>query len=322
MWWLPTLIILVSIGSLFWWLRRRRAQPKARLVSIVGLVTEPFTFDPPVVAAMVQRAWKCDVGDGTESGPDGFVVGGETPMTLVRCQDEMFMLNAFPSPYIENPEQAAEQIGDLRLATLFGEHRAWFSVDAFGIEPETPEEKVQAAYRRLGSLFAEFIDERCQLIFLPDCNQLFPVNEETEAALRSDDPYTALVRTLPAPLVSVNHDDPLMREAEQTARERFPEFVAAWETQAGKDFMLKAPVERGGTTEFIWINVTAMEGDRLYGTLANEPFQLAGLSLGSKVSVAVGDLNDWGYIDPKDNFVGGFTITAMQKALQRKPEPE
>jgi uncharacterized protein YegJ (DUF2314 family) len=322
MWWLLTLIILVSVGSLLWWLKRRPAEPKTRLVAIVGLVTEPFSFDPAVVAAMVKRAWDRDVGDGSSTGTDGFVAGGEGPITVVRCDDEMYMLNAFPAPYVENPEQAAESIGDLRLASLFGEHRAWFSIDAFGITPDTPEEKVQAAYRRLGPLFAEFIDERCQLIFLPDCNQLFTVNAETEAALRSDDPHAALIRTLPAPLVAVSPDDPIMQAAEATARTRYPEFAAAWESQSGHDFMVKAPVERNGITEFIWINVTTIEGERLYGTLGNEPFQLAGLSLGSKVSVNVGDLNDWGYLDPQENFVGGFTIIAMQKALDRKPDPE
>lgn len=322
MWLLPTLIILVSVGALYWWIRKQRARPQSRLVSIVGLVTEPTTFDPAVVAAMVKRAWGRDVGTGEDPGADGFVVGGEGPLTMLRCNDEMFLLNAFPAPYVENPEEAAEGIADLRLKTLFSEHRAWFSMDAFGIAPDAPEETVRAAYRQLGPLFAEFIDERCRLIFLPDCNQLFPVNDETEAALRSDDPHAALIQTLPAPLVAVSDDDPLMREAQQTAQTRFPEFVAAWEAKSGTEFMVKAPVERNGVTEFIWINVTAMEGDRLYGTLGNEPFQLAGLTLGSKVSVSATDLNDWGYLDSTEKLIGGFTMEAMQKALRRKQEDE
>jgi len=322
MWFLPTLIILVSVGSLYWWIRRRRALPQSRLVSIVGLVTESTPFDPAVVAAMVKRAWNRDLGSGEESGADGFVVGGEGPLTMLRCDDEMFLLNAFPAPYVENPEQAAEDIRDLRLKTLFAEHRAWFSVDAFGIAPDAPEETVRAAYRKLGPLFAEFIDERCRLIYLPDCNQLFPVNDETEAALRSDDPHAALIQTLPAPLVAISDDDPLMLEAQQTAQSRFPEFVAVWEAKSGSDYMIKAPVERSGVTEFIWINVTAMEGDRLYGTLGNEPFQLAGLTLGSKVSVSATDLNDWGYVDSAGKLIGGFTMEAMAKALRRKQNEE
>jgi len=322
MWLLPTLIILVSVGSLWWWIRKKRARPQSRLVSIVGLVTESFAFDPAVVAAMVKRAWDRDVGSGEEPGADGFVVGGEGPLTMVRCDEEMFLLNAFPAPYVENPEQAAEDIPDLRLKTLFGEHRAWFSVDAFNIEHDAPEETVRAAYRKLGPLFAEFIDERCRLIFLPDCNQLFPVNDETEAALRSDDPHAALIQTLPAPLVAISDNDPLMLEAQQTARRRFPEFVAMWEAKSGSDFMIKAPVDRNDVTEFIWINVTAIEGDRVYGTLGNEPFQLAGLALGSKVSVSAADLNDWGYVDSTGKLIGGFTIEAMQKALRRKEDEE
>ena len=51
-----------------------------------------------------------------------------------------------------------------------------------------------------------------------------------------------------------------------------------------------------GNTEFIWITVTGIEGDRVYGTLGNDPGNLGSLKFGSKVSVLVADLNDWCYI--------------------------
>jgi uncharacterized protein YegJ (DUF2314 family) len=82
-------------------------------------------------------------------------------------------------------------------------------------------------------------------------------------------------------------------------------------------------VTRSGNTEFIWITVTAIEGETIYGELANDPGDLGPLKLGSKVTVPVADLNDWCYVDSAGKLNGGFTIEALQKASRRrKREPE
>jgi uncharacterized protein YegJ (DUF2314 family) len=94
--------------------------------------------------------------------------------------------------------------------------------------------------------------------------------------------------------------------------------VAAYKADDGKNFAVKAPVSHAGNTEFIWIAVTALEGDRVYGTLGNEPGNLGSLKLGSKVSVPVADLNDWCYLDSQEKVAGGYTIEAVQKALRRR----
>jgi uncharacterized protein YegJ (DUF2314 family) len=102
------------------------------------------------------------------------------------------------------------------------------------------------------------------------------------------------------------------------ARQSWPKFVAAYEANAGQDFSVKAPVTNAGNTEFIWITITSLEGDRVYGELANDPADLGSLKLGSKVSVAVAELNDWCYMDAERNLVGAFTVEAVRKAAKRK----
>ena len=52
--------------------------------------------------------------------------------------------------------------------------------------------------------------------------------------------------------------------------------------------------------------------------VGNDPGDLGPLKLGSKVSVRVADLNDWCYVDPKGNLIGGFTIEVVQKASREK----
>ena len=115
------------------------------------------------------------------------------------------------------------------------------------------------------------------------------------------------------PIVEVSDDDPLMIHAVKKAREGWPRFVEVYEAQAGENFTVKAPVSYGEKTEYIWISVTAIEGENVYGQLANDPGDLGPLKLGSKVSVPVAELNDWCYIDPATKLQGGFTIEAVKR---------
>src|SRR5205823_8890142 len=137
----------------------------------------------------------------------------------------------------------------------FCQHRAWFSCDAMGVDGRTSEEEVLDWYRRLGKLFAELLDENCLVIFLPDTGFAYPVNEDTEAALRAKDPLRALRETMTLPIIKVSSDDQLMQQAVEKARQRWPQFVAAYEAKAGENFCVKAPVSHAGNTEFIWITV-------------------------------------------------------------------
>jgi uncharacterized protein YegJ (DUF2314 family) len=316
--WIAVGVIVVVIlalagGAIYWRLRKRR---ESRLISFVALLREPFSFDPAVLASIAGKTWKADLGDGTSEGADGFVAGAGVVSTIVH-DGRMFLINSFPTPYTEDVDKTAESIPDLRMRSLFQEHRAWFSCDALGVDGTTPEPEVLEYYRRMGRLFAELLDENCLLIFLPDTGHAFPINDDTEMALRSKDPIKALQETLSLPIIEVSADDPLMKQAVAKARESWPKFVAAYEAQTGENFAIKAPVTHGDNTEFIWISVTSLEGERVYGELGNDPGNLGPLKFGSKVSVAVADLNDWCYVDPQGNVVGGFTIEAVQKAAQR-----
>jgi uncharacterized protein YegJ (DUF2314 family) len=306
--------ILVLIGGFVWWRRRRRNQH--RLISFVAMTREPMEFDPAVLARIAGKVWNADLGDGSSEGEDGFVVCAGIVNTIMH-EGRMFLINCFTTPYVEDVDAVADTIPDMRIRELLREHKAWWSCDAMGVDGTTSEEDVLDWYQRLGKLFAELLDENCLLIFLPDSGLAFPINDETEDALLSEDPIAALQATLTVPVIEVSADDPLMQAAVKQAREDWPKFVAAFEASAGENFSVKAPVTHGDNTEFIWVSVTSLEGDRVYGKLGNEPANLGPLKLGSKVSVAVADLNDWVYLDRTGNLIGGFTIEAVKQASRR-----
>ncbi len=309
-------IVILSLAAAWFWWRKRRAASGHRLVSIVALLREPQELEPIYVATAARKAWNADLGDGTNEGEDGFVAGASIT-TAIRFRDRMFLVNCFPSPYVEDPEAVANDMADIRLRTLFAQHTAWISCDAMGLEPDEPEESVREWYRLLGPLLAELIDDNCLAIFLPDSNLLYAYSNEALDRLRSDDPFAALYQEAEVPVIEVAPDLKVMERAEAEARQRWPQFVEVFEQQAGSNFAVKAPITRGGNTEFIWLTVTALENDVIYGELANEPVNLPGLKLGSTVKAPVGDLNDWGYLGRAGEFVGGFTIKAVEQAVKK-----
>lgn len=312
--WIAVAAVLAGVAAWAYWRHRRRRQP--RLISLVALLREPATFDPVVIARVAGKVWRADLGDGTGEGADGFVAGVGVMNTIMHG-DRMYLVNSFSQPYVDDPAAAAESIPDLRLRQGFSEHQAWFSCDALGVDGTTSDEEVADWYQHLGKLFAELLDDNCLLIFVPDTSRGYPINEETERALRSEDPLEALQETLTVPLIVVPDDDPLMIKAVEKARQGWPEFVAAFEARSGENFSVKAPVTHSGNTEFIWLSVTAVEGNKIYGGLANDPANLGPLKLGSNVHVQVEDLNDWVYVDRQGEFQGGFTIAAVQEASRR-----
>ncbi len=311
-------IVAAAVGLAAWWYRRMRQKRDAPMISLVALLREPMTFDATVLARTAGRAWEADLGDGSAEGADGSAVCAG-PVNMIRHGERMYLINCFDRPYVDDVESAAEAIGDLRIRQPFVEHRAWFSCDVLrGGGPLPTDDELRDWYQRLGKLLAAFLDENCLLIFVPQTNCAYPIDEETEQALRSDDPLTALQENLNVPLIQVPDDDPLMKEAVAKARENWPRFVTAFEAANGKSFSAKAPISHADTTEFIWLTVTAVEGDRIYGTLANDPVDLGPLKLGSKVTVKLAELNDWCYVDSQGNMQGGFTIAAVGEALRRR----
>lgn len=313
--WVVVGAIAAVVAGVIYWRQRKRRQP--RFISFVALLSEPVTFDPAVLAAVAGKAWDADLGDGSSEGRDGMVVSVEGLTTIVH-RGQMCLLHSFPRPYVDEVDEVAETIVDLRLRELFRQHQAWFSCDALGVDGRTPLEEVREWYRRLGRLFADLIDERCLMIFLPETGAGFAMNDDTDEALRSDDPVQALQDTLSTPIVEIAPDDPRMLQAVAQARQEWPRFVAAFEQRSGEHFSVKAPVTRKDNTEFIWIEVTCLEGERIYGTLNNDPANLPGLRLGSKVSVLIDDLNDWCFVDSNEQMQGGFTMAALRDAARRR----
>ena len=68
-----------------------------------------------------------------------------------------------------------------------------------------------------------------------------------------------------------------------------------------------------GSSEHMWFTFTAWEKDRLRGTLANEPFGVSKLRLGSSVSVALDDVDDYRYTRADGTEEGGESSRILER---------
>jgi uncharacterized protein YegJ (DUF2314 family) len=305
-------------GLLGWLKSRFSRQRESRPVAFVWLLDEPRLLDAPTLQRIVERELGARIAvdppegeDGPESG--GFVVG-RPPSFMIRLGQHMLLANCLPVPYLKDPQRAAERIEELRLRQAVAGHRAWVSVDLLG---DYEGEALAEGLRIIGRLAAALADERCLALYLPHANQLLPYDADLPEQLRAPDPMAALGWAM-SPVVAVDGDAPALQAAVAEARRRWPEFVAAF--QAPKPgqahFAVKLPVTDGRNTEFIWVGVTAIEGDEIVGDLANQPVDLRFMKEGDRVRGKVADLNDWAWLEG-DQMVGGFTTQALM-APQRQ----
>lgn len=279
------------------------------LISLVLLLREPRALDHPAIIRLVRQAWGIELGESSSPG----VVLGAAPSFVIKTGGRSFLVNSFALPYFPDPEQAAQEVPELRLRKLVTEHRGWISVDLLDEQGRMAEEE---AYRWIGKLIAELAGEDCLAIYAPAIRRINVFDTQMKTTLCGERPLELFDRPGSPPVLRVSGDDPRMKQAVAEARKRWEEFIQAFEQRTGVNFSVKAPFSDQTHTEFMWLSVTAIENGVIYGKLGNEPVNVLNLAQGDAVKVGVEDVNDWMYL--RDGKVqGGFTIELMRKVQKR-----
>lgn len=313
--WIALAVVVAGVvGKLIQFLLRRRgAAENEPLISLVLLLRRPRTLDKQAVSRVADRA--VGVSRTTQLPDSAGVLPGIPPPFLVTAGGFTFGVLNVSSPYVEDVESAAEAIGDLRVRKAFGEHRAWLAVDLMGAEQDTD---LDEAYRYIGKLVAGFAGEDCLAIFAPATGRMNVLDEDLLAKLRGPDPLEAVTELTHPPVIEIADDDPRMMAAVEQARARWPEFVEAFaKRRPGDHLAVKAPLTDGKNTEFIWVEVSEIDGDVIRGKLGNEPVYTRDLRMEDAVEVKLQDVSDWAYEDA-DGFHGGFTMEVLMEAQKRR----
>jgi uncharacterized protein YegJ (DUF2314 family) len=281
------------------------------MTSLVLLLREPRYLDPAILAHAAGQAWDAEFLAGEEdSEAENFVVG-DSPMFVIKHAASMYVVHNHPRPYFDASQEVAEQLSERRRRKAILEHRSWMSVDAMLLE--ATDEARREAYGQIGRMVAQLAGDDTMAVICPESGQIVPYDAELDQVLRSGEPLEAFDTPSNPPVIEIAPDDPRMQAAVAEAREHWPEFVAAFESRKPEDrFSVKAPFRDDECVEFMWVEVTAVEGDLVLGTLGNEPVSVTGLTLGGRVRVSLAELNDWIYVR-NEQLYGGYTIKVFER---------
>lgn len=285
-----------------------------KLISIVLLLKEPRRLELETVRQAVLRAWGISLGQDQEANEWIAEVG---PSFGLKTRFGIYALHVAPQPYVDDQEETAEDMVDQRLAHIIRTHKAWYAVDLMEVGENSP--APEKAYPYIGQLLAELVDDNCLGVYCPETQRLNPNTPELLEKLRGPHPLEDLTAPAELPVISVDEEDADMKAAVAEARSKWPEFLQAYSSRQAENFAVKAPITSAGQTEFIWIEVETIEGDRISGKLGNEPANLPGFKLGSSVTVNLSELNDWIYMTG-EQMHGGFTIKVVQAAMKKLKE--
>jgi uncharacterized protein YegJ (DUF2314 family) len=290
--------------------KRERDKP---LISLVQFRRAPNNFlTDKKLADVAGRLWG-DQMPKPASEEESWLVVGQNPSFIVKAPGMTLLVNNFPRRYFDDDDSPGDTINELRLRRALEMHTAWLSVDLLSMD--NGKQLRTDAYPLLAKFFAELIDDDCLAIYTPETGRLLAYEPALAEKLRGPNPLEIFGEMNFAPVVQVADDDPRMKAAVAEARQRWPEFVAAFSARAGEHFAVKAPVTVDDNTEFIWIEVERIDGAIIHGKLANDPVALGDMKIEDPVTVSIDQLNDWNYLT-KDEMKGGFTVQVLREASE------
>ena len=124
-------------------------------------------------------------------------------------------------------------------------------------------------------------------------------------------------------VLAISNADPRLEAAATEARKRWPEFVDAFtHRRTGSTYAVKTALPvKGGGTEHLWINVTAIRGGTVTGTIDNEPIQDIGYKLGDAITITTEGVEDWLVSHSQGQMIGGFSVRVLMAMQDEKGTP-
>lgn len=299
-------------------LRRRPVKDAIRgpLRAFALLRSTPRRLSQAELTQKVRSAWNVTLSD--KPGDGAFAIVVENGFGFIEHAGIRAGIAFSPNRYVRNMEEAAAEIGDLRLRAAFEAHTCWMGVDFVSAAANVPKARV---YQLLARLAAEFIDDETLVLFSPEYRRAVIADKMLPRQLRLVDPLQVFFATRKPPLLQVKRDEPAMEQAVAEARRRWPEFVAAF---VSRKTTHRFAIKRGFTApadshhEFMWIQVVDIYEDRITGILDNDPLYVQDLKAGDRIVSRLDDVIDWIYT-ADENLIGNFTgpvILAAQKKMR------
>ena len=287
--------------------QREREAQSAAIKSLVWLLKEPRELNLDTVLIIGRKALGEDFADAMEAPVDPQLPG--RMFIVISSSGKGFGVIAAHKPYVDNPAQAAEEIGELRRRNLFAEHKAWLAVDLMS------DEDMKQSLPLLGKLVAELAGPDCLMLYSTSLKLLQPWHDRLPDLLRGSDPMAALRSDENPGVIGAAADDPEMLAAADEAKRRWPEFENAFRSgdKSCEKHSVKAPfaTSKDGI-EWIWVEVVSIVDGKVQGRIGNDPIDVPGLRIGSPVAVDAEKVQDWLYLR-NGEMIGGFTAKVLSR---------
>ena len=277
-------------------------------ISVVLHFRRPISLTDEAIQGAIRTAWGRDIRKDLNE----FVV--TQPLCFVKFEGIVLLLTNAGRPYCPAGmlEQALAEFPELRQKEVVREHRAFFAIDLH-IPKDPGETEKRGCYRRMCSLAAEFADDNCMGVYLPEIGHLRPYDAAMIAALRSDQPLRDLQKWGEPPVIPIEDDDPRLKAAVATARKRWPEFLKAFEQhRPDQTFSVKALFADQDKGEWMWVSVLSIKDELIEGNLDNTPASVQNVREGDRVFIKISEIGDWIYQDG-ERVVGGFSVLPTEK---------
>lgn len=143
----------------------------------------------------------------------------------------------------------------------------------------------------------------------------FNASSGTDTTSRQTAFITAVFGAQPDDVIRVKHDAAL-REASERARAKLPALKAAFTAglQPGETLSLKAPFATpAGGNEWMWVEVSQWQGNRITGMLRNQPRDVPTLKAGQMVNIKQDEVFDYIRRNPNGKQEGNDTGEILNK---------
>src|SRR5262245_50866913 len=117
-------------------------------------------------------------------------------------------------------------------------------------------------------------------------------------------------------LITVPNKDPEMAAAIAKARTSLPAFWKSFDHPGPgeENFSLKVAIKDGADVEHFWLIDVAREGDKIAGTINNEPGIVSNVENGERYEFTEADISDWLFMR-NGKMVGNETMRPLLKRM-------
>ena len=224
----------------------------------------------------------------------------------------MYYVISSTRPYVEDPVTDSMMYENEQARAAFAAHRAWLSVDATGGLPG--KDRIDSVMKCVGRLTAELLNDSCSMLYSTATERVALNGPHIEATLRGDDPLSIFGDDdANTPILHVDKSLVEVNRAMEVARERWPEFVAAF-ARIGPDgnALVKGKFSEGDQSEYMWLKAETACAQSATGILLNSPAYVKSIRKGRLVTIQFEDIADWAYIEDGDQ-KGMFVERILRK---------